>query len=254
MAKKKKHRNPIAPPIHSAPDKLHQPTYAQQPTAAVPASAPTRSESPPPRLRDTVKQRQAARKRRSRQRTYLIIGSAVVLIVALIVGRNFLSGRSIREFNTLANANGCADLNVTSGSGEQDHLQPGEQTTYEESPPTHGKHAASTLPAGAYDEELPKDATEDINIFKAVHSLEHGAIIIWHDRLSEDALDRLEARYGAQPKVLVVPYKALEGKSKVAMSAWGRSVTCTKVSNNVIDEFIDRFRSARTAPEPNSTI
>jgi hypothetical protein len=52
-----------------------------------------------------------------------------------------------------------------------------------------------------------------------------------------------------------VPYPELPGKTNhVAMTAWGRLVTCEKMSTKVIDAFIDRFREARTAPEPKNAI
>jgi hypothetical protein len=265
MAKKKrKHRTPIAPPVHSAPGTAHAParpaTSPARPATTASPSAPASPDVPavpvaPSRpRRETPGSRQAAKRRKSRRRTYLILATIVALIVVAIVGQRMISSRAINAFNTLAKSAGCGSIQKTSSSGEQDHLGEGEKTTYEESPPTHGKHAGSALGAGVYEEPLSDDPLEDNTIYKAVHSLEHGAIVVWYDGLEDDDVDELSRKYGGEEKVIVTPFPQLRGDDHVAMTAWGRSVKCKEMSTDVIDSFIDVFRGARTAPEPNSAI
>ena len=262
MAKKKrKHRTPIAPPVHSAPGTAHAPARPAS-TASPPAPASPDAPPVPPAVpvapsrprRETPGSRQAAKRRKSRRRTYLIFGTIVALIVVAIVGQRMISSRAINAFNTLAKSAGCGSIETTSSSGEQDHLGEGERTTYEPLPPTHGKHSASPLRAGVFEEPLSDDPLEDNTIYKAVHSLEHGAVVVWYDRLSDDDVDELARKYGREEKVIVTPFPQLRGDDHVALTAWGKSVKCEEMSTEVIDGFIDIFRGARTAPEPNSQI
>ncbi len=204
--------------------------------------------------RQTQSSRAAARKRRSRRRTYVFVGGVVLLLIAAIVVPRILSSRADRAFDKLARPAGCGDIQNTGDSGAGQHLGEGERTTYDSLPPSHGEHSPTTLPAGVY-EALSDEPTEDATIYKAVHSLEHGAVIVWHKGLDEDELDDLTGAYETEEKVLVVDYPDLPGRgNKIGLTAWGRSVSCEEVSTDVIDAFIDRFRGARTAPEPNNPI
>lgn len=266
MAKKKRKRSrrPIAPPVHSAPGAT---THGSTGPGAV-ESPPARPFTPDPpatgaepvarsevsRRAPTGARRFPWRKHKTRRRNYTIAFAVVAAIVGLALIPFFLGRRSTSQFNKLAAAAGCSGIRETSGSGASQHLAEREKTTYDTVPPSHGKHATTTLAAGVYEHRLSDNPEEQLNIYKAVHSLEHGAVIVWYDGLSDDDKRELERTYRTEPKVLVVPYPLLEGKTKVAMSAWGRIVECEKLSTEVIDGFIDRFREARSAPEPRNGI
>lgn len=266
MAKKKKgkrHRQPVAPPIHSAPSTYvprvpgdappARPSGVEPPTgaAAAPEAGASRPVEAPRRVRQTPAQRRQVQRRQARRRNWLIAGTLIVLLVGGLIVQRVFSSRANREFNQLARAAGCGEVRETSTSGAQEHLQPGETATYDTSPPTHGEHSASTLRAGTYDEPLSEDPGEDNNIYRAVHSLEHGAVIIWHDGLKDEDLDELDSQYRGEEKVLLVSYPKLKGDTNVALTAWGRIAECEEASPAFIDAFIDRYRSARSAPEAN---
>jgi hypothetical protein len=191
----------------------------------------------------------AARRRRSRRRNYLILGSVITLIIGAFIVQRVMTGSAINELNKAAKAAGGTELEVTADSGSGEHLADGETTKYEESPPTHGPHSPTTVKAGVYDAPFSEDGAGTNTIFQAVHSLEHGAVIIWHDGLSDDDQRELERTYRDQEKVIVVPYPDLEGDDHVVATAWGREIRMEKVSTTAIDRFIDLFREARSAPE-----
>jgi hypothetical protein len=268
VAKKKRakrHRQPVAPPVHSAPAGVHHtgPAQASQAPPARPMGAePPGAESGSPagrvetprRPRQTPAQRKSLAKRKSRRRSYVIAAVVVALIVGLIAVQRMNSGRANASFNRLASAAGCSGVKSTGGSGSGEHLHQGEKTTYDTSPPTHGEHALSPLPKGAYDKRFSDDPNEDVNIYRAVHSLEHGAIIIWYDKLKDAQLDDLKKHYRDERKVLIAPYPQLKGDTHVAVTAWGRLSECERASTRYIDAFVKRFREARSAPEPNALI
>lgn len=261
MAKKKRKRNrrPIAPPVHSAPGTPHGP--AGHTPADPPPSRPYTPEPPaagehappaPPRPRDPARRRPQQRRKKRRLRPYVIAGLIVLAIVGAIVGRQILGNRSLAQFNDLARAAGCSELRVTSDSGAGQHLGEGQTTTYDTSPPTHGAHSLSSLSAGIYDEPFSRDPDDDTSIYRAVHSLEHGYIILWHDGLETEELREIEREHNDERKIIVVPYPELRGETKLVMTAWGRMVGCEGPAPRVIDQFIERFREARSAPEPRA--
>jgi hypothetical protein len=164
-----------------------------------------------------------------------------------------LSSRSANAFNKLAMANGCSEVRVIEDPGGRRHLATGERATYESSPPTGGAHdGTGVVPRGIYDKPFGTDPEKQPSIYRAVHSLEHGYVIVWHKGLTREQERELERKYRDERKVIVVPYPKLRGDTKVALTAWSRIVTCERPSTRVIDAFVDRFREARTAPEPRN--
>jgi uncharacterized protein DUF3105 len=178
-----------------------------------------------------------------------VAGVALALVAAFVI-RDVIGNRSEAQFERLARASGCTEVKETGQSGSQQHLSVGETTRYDTSPPTHGAHDPSALRAGTYSEPFSDDPRDDTTIYKAVHSLEHGYIIVWYDGLSKDQVRALERRYRNERKVILAPYPKLKGDEKVALTAWGRLMECERPSDDVIDGFVGRFREARSAPEP----
>lgn len=266
MAKKKRkrHRRPVAPPVHSAPDVAHGPSGPPhtdpgptRPEAPAPPAAGGEPSAaapvPPARTRPAGRRKPAARRRKGgRRKTYLILAGIVVLIAGAIFARQWFNSRRTADFNELARAAGCGELQVTDTGGAQQHLAEGQTTNYEDSPPTHGPHATSALPAGVYDDPFTNVLGDRPTIYQAVHSLEHAYVILWYEDLTTEEQRALERRYEDERKVIVVPYPQLEDDTKMALTAWGRSVKCEEPSARVADAFIDLFRGARSAPEPNA--
>lgn len=202
-----------------------------------------------PRRRQTPAQRRTQQRRKQRRRNYIITGVVAVLLIGGLVAQRVSSSRSSAAFAELADDAGCSDVESTGTSGGGEHLQAGERTTYDSSPPTHGKHAASPLAQGVYDTAFSEDPTENNNIYRAVHSLEHGAVIIWHDKLKDSQLSDLERDFRAEKKVLIAPYPQLKGNDHIALTAWGKLATCERPSKAYIDAFIERYRESKDAPE-----
>jgi hypothetical protein len=263
MAKKKrKHRRPVAPPVHSAPETLHAP--AGPPSSEPSPARPITPEPPPaasepwthattgrPTTRAPARRKQARRK--SKARPYVITGLIVLALVGAFVARQVFTSRQVNQFNKLAEANGCSEVRVIEDDGGRRHLAAGERTTYDSSPPTSGAHdGTGVVPRGIYDKPFGTNPEKQPSMYRAVHSLEHGYIIVWHDGLTREQERALERKYRDERKVIIVAYPQLPGRTKVALTAWGRIVTCGRPSTRVIDAFIDRFREARTAPEPRN--
>lgn len=257
--KRKRHRQPVAPPVHSAPGATHAPSAPRPPMPVRPAGAeppqafagdPVHDVDVAPRRAERPRRPQASRRRRkSRRPMYVIVGIALAIVAAIVV-QQVLSRQQASAFDRIASAAGCGRLEVTSDSGAGEHLTQSERTTYDGSPPTHGPHAGyGRVTAGIYDKPFSDEPSAPDNIYLAVHSLEHGYVIVWHNGLSDDERSALEREYRGDKKVIVVPNPELERGTKLALTAWARRLECSKASTSVVDAFVERFREARSAPE-----
>jgi hypothetical protein len=90
-----------------------------------------------------------------------------------------------------------------------------EPPAYSSVPATSGTHAPAAAPCGIYPEQIPE-------IF-AVHSLEHGAVIVYYrpDQVDETILAEVEELARTMSThIIVMPYA--EMPTPVALVAWGR--------------------------------
>jgi hypothetical protein len=109
---------------------------------------------------------------------------------------------------------------------------------YNSNPPTSGPHAATPASCGIYRQEVP-DAL-------AVHSLEHGAVIVQYDpATSASTRSEIESfARDAGSHIIVAPRESLDGE--IAATAWTKKLTLDE-SLEGLDAFY--FRYARNGPE-----
>jgi hypothetical protein len=229
-------------------------------------------------------QRRAASKRRAR--TVGIAVGAVVIAAVVFAATALPSGGDVPEPDELlgraaaaASAARCDEVATTPEYDPPDqdraHLTEGAATplsTYATTPPASGPHAGSTLPDGVYDSLSVED------LYRSIHSLEHGATVIWYDpgapagriaRLIEFYDRRLQDAAVGQDRVIVAPYDfagdaagILPDGTEMAMVAWHRLRTCASVDLAVAFDFTSQYSFPTTAareyagdaPEPGSPI
>ena len=131
----------------------------------------------------------------------------------------------------------------------QMHVSVGTPITYNTDPPTSGSHYPSAQPGGFYDTEIAAGYL--------VHSLEHGAVVIYYHApaLTTAQLDTLQSRAAAHPgtfsQVVVVPRN--DPVYPVILTAWTHSLRLPSYAQDRIDDFIGRFlghgpENAESAP------
>ncbi|GAC1503452.1 MAG: DUF3105 domain-containing protein [Pseudarthrobacter sp.] len=115
--------------------------------------------------------------------------------------------------------------------------------TYAQTPPAGGDHSAVPLNCAVYSEPVPNE--------NAVHSLEHGAVWVTYDpqAVSGAQLDTLRKEIPSTYTILS-PYSGLG--APVVASAWGVQLKATGVDDPRVKDFITKYRSAKTAPEPGA--
>ncbi len=239
-----------------------------------PTKAERREEA---RLKREEIQRRMARRRRSRS---IGLGLVVVAVVVVVVAVFFTSGGNSGSSGGIASAAdllkqapaatqsaGCDSVQTTPNYANApgadpsiDHAHIGQSdaptapqlSTYATIPPASGPHNPVPLPAGIYDS--PPD------VYRTIHSMEHGAVIIWYaPGTTGKALDDLVAFYGQPPsdanigqaKIIIAPYDfpdqgaagQLPTGVQMAVVAWHRLETCSTVSLAVAFDFSSQFEA-----------
>lgn len=145
------------------------------------------------------------------------------------------------------NAADCTDVEEIGGLSRE-HVE--RTVDYETSPPVGGAHSGSTARAGIYQEPFAENPQGGgTTIYQAVHSLEHGYVIVWYDpQLDGEALRDLEQTVRGKAETILAPYRDLEEGDAMALTAWGRLQRCGETDPEVVDGFVDTFRN-ETAPE-----
>lgn len=237
---------------------------------------------------EAKRERERIRRAASRRRRLERLGVATMVVLA-IAGVAFLISRpkvgggtaTATERRLLAEAGhaskvvGCEGVrNVGSydpASEDQSHIgadvaSPPPLSSYASVPPASGPHDQSPLPAGIYSSAPP--------VYRVIHSLEHGAAVVWYDPAASGAeLERIRSFFG-QPAdrdhVIVAPYDyptegavgSLPAGTQMALVAWHNVQTCERVSLPVAFDFVAHYRSPPApgqpykgeAPEPGAPV
>jgi hypothetical protein len=212
-------------------------------------------------------QRRLASKRRAR--TMGIVVGAIVVAGVVVVATLLPSGNGLpspqqllQQAATAADGAGCGDATTTAPfqPADQDRTHIGAAgpplSSYATTPPASGPHHGATLSAGVYD-SLAID-----ELYRSIHSLEHGASVIWYDpaapanevaRLLEFYDRRLQDAEVGQDRVIVAPYDfpgaggILPEGTQMALVAWHRLRTCTSVDLAVAFDFSSQYSFPTTA-------
>jgi Protein of unknown function (DUF3105) len=245
MAKKRKPRRPTG-------DRASVPSRDVRGTGG---ANPQRRE----RKEEARQAREAARKRARRAASLRRAATfAVIAVVGLLIIQLFqraANPRPIpREAVQAAQAAGCSIVETPEqGQVDRSHLDPGASYTYTQHPATSGPHDPSPLgiPPRVYPAPIPET--------KAVHNLEHGAVIIYYrssgdGALSQTKVDRMTTIANAAHNAILAPYDAMPDGTALAFAAWNKLQTCpANVSGpqatTIAKGFLYAFLCTGNAPE-----
>lgn len=167
--------------------------------------------------------RARARQRRETLVRWLIVAGLVAVGVWFFfirtLGPDEFNGHPVEEFSL---------------AGVQQHLAPGETTTYPTKPPVSGEHAGQPAGCGTYAEQIADEVQ--------VHTLEHGAVgVQYAPDLDPEQIERIEAIVSDyDTHTFSAPYEGME--SPIAVTSWGRMMRLDEVDEEAIRAYIDEFR------------
>ena len=171
-----------------------------------------------------VRQQQLAQEKRKRR---------LLIIVPIVIGIVALGAFSLYRLRPVE---GTTEF----GAQERGHDA---GTTFASTglPPVGGAHDPRWQNCGIY--------TEPVDTGPAVHSMEHGAVwITYRPDLPAEDVAVLQNMVRGTSYLLLSPYPDL--KSDIVVSAWGVQLEPDSVSDERIDEFVDRYRGG--GPEPGA--
>ena len=203
-------------------------------------------------------QRKMARARRNRRILLVLTTLVVAAVVAFTVTRPSTAianpGDLLAQAEDASRSAGCGQVRDagTYQPEVQDRAHVGVGATmpplsrYATVPPASGPHNPSPLGAGVYSTPPQVD--------RAIHSLEHGAAIVWYSPdVSGEELDRLTAFYDqnaeAGSRVIVAPYDypdqgaagQLPAGTQMALVAWHHIEDCASVNLAAAFDFTARY-------------
>jgi hypothetical protein len=160
--------------------------------------------------------------RKRRTRTGLAVLVAVVVVGAI--------GFVIVDKATLDELPGVSKQ-AYEGRG---HSAPGQAVAYATATPTSGLHAASSPRCGVYSQQMPAEF--------AVHSLEHGAVVIWYQpSLATDEISGLRAVVNRfDDRVVLSPNADLT--QPVVATSWNR-LKAYNGADPELEQFIETYRN-----------
>ncbi len=102
---------------------------------------------------------------------------------------------------------------------------------YKSNPPTSGPHWVDVAGPGV--------KTEPVADELVLHSMEHGAVVVWYrEDLEQSEVDKIkEAFYSSSGKKIMLPRKDLD--APVALTSWGYLLKLETIDAEKIKEFIE---------------
>ncbi len=266
MAKKKKRKRPYTPPDQAGGE-------AETPEASEPSVPPRGGAAPERRERKEEVRRAKERELKRWQRRQVARKALIFLVVggAIAGGVVFFTRRQAEkksEFSGLiaqaaaaAKSASCSQVedvgayipDATDPPEIAQHTDPDSAhveamsplTNYPSRPPASGPHAGFTFPAGVEDTAPDLGAT--------VHSLEHGAAIIWYEPGAQKSpefqkiADFVKAN---SDHTIMAPYDypdegdagKLTNGAQMSLVAWHNVQTCKELSLPVVAKFLSEYR------------
>ena len=126
---------------------------------------------------------------------------------------------------------------------EQKHLPAGQPVSYPSTPPYGGAHWGQPLRCGIYDQEQRFEPM--------VHTMEHGAVILYYQPLVLAADNVAEIRVVVSrllqdgARMILTPSSQLS--DPLVLSSWGRLLRMQALDEAVVEGFVDAFEG--DAPE-----
>jgi hypothetical protein len=199
---------------------------------------------PPPRRVQAPKTRSASSGvspsdlgNRQRVILYGVAASGIVALIAVIILLAVGGGSSGSSDAAAAIKKAGCEFRTYPALPRTPHyvtLNPSPPPSWNSVPPTSGRHYYQPLIFGIYTEPVPE--------IRAVHNLEHGAVILQYgNKVSAADIAKITAWYRKDANaVLVAPLPKLGAKT--ALTAWTRWAECTGFNEKAANTFRSAFR------------
>jgi Protein of unknown function (DUF3105) len=216
--------------------------------------------------------------RKERQRSLLILGSCILVVVALLgtavyvyaqdlAEKKEAEGTPLADLGTNESAADCDPVKSVDATGSGEHLNPPQRIPYPQSPPAFGPHWGNFLQGSEIRNFYsPTDRPE---VERLVHSLEHGHTILWYDDTVKSGsqaykdVKAISEKFSADDYFMAAPWEKADGDpfpsgKHVALTHWtgpeeqkGVTQYCGAPSGEAVEKFTDKYQPGN-APEPGA--
>lgn len=171
-----------------------------------------------------------------------VLGLVLVIALGLVLYLTVFSGSGDGGVSTdIPNRGDEAVISQvqTEPASSTQHVAAGTEIDYDRTPPTGGTHYGSTVSAGFYDEPQSYGSL--------VHTLEHGAIVVYYDpaQLSPEAEEHLramaEAHTGTWRSVVAVPNPEDDPEAAYVLTAWEKRLTMDEYDPETVRQFTGEY-------------
>ncbi|MFC6863235.1 DUF3105 domain-containing protein [Halomicroarcula sp. GCM10025817] len=120
-----------------------------------------------------------------------------------------------------------------------EHVQRGTDVQYDQMPPLSGPHYSGTVGAGFYTEAQP--------LGDLVHTLEHGAVVVYYDpaALTNESRESLETyasiHTGTWRSVVVVPTPSEDPEADYVLTAWRHRLYMDAYDAETVHAFLSEY-------------
>lgn len=181
-------------------------------------------------------------KKSERRRKIWIYGTSAVAAITLVtaVAAVFIVNQQGKDAVSAAANKPISGVQTTDGLS-RDHLV--QEPSFPTLPPVGGNHSAELTNCGVY--------TQPVDTWRAVHSLEHGAVwVTYRSDLPQDQIATLAAAAAANPYELLSPYPDLP--APVIASAWGKQLQLDSADDPRLPAFLEAYLQGPQTPEPGA--
>ena len=182
----------------------------------------------------------------------VIVGVVVVLALGLAVyvtqlfggGGADPDGIEAAALNSTGDAQLLSNVSQFPSEGRQ-HVQPGSDITYNQTPPLSGTHYAEWSGGGFYAEEQAYG--------NLVHSLEHGAVVVYYDdgaleqsagddETAEESLrEFIQTHDGQWRHIIVVPNPESDPQAELDVTAWRHRLYMDSYDDRTMHAFLSEY-------------
>lgn len=228
--------------------------------------------------RALVEKMRADQQRKEKQRSMLILGACIVVVLGLLAAavipyvkdqnaKEQVRNTDVAKLGTPKAEAGCDEVTTKSAQGSGDHQAIGTAIEYPDAPPAFGAHWPNFLQGAEIRNFYTVDDRPELE--RMVHSLEHGHTFLWYDDTitpgteAYDDLQDIATKFSSNPDFNILPWKSTDGGAfpegkHVALTHWtgpedqqGVWQYCAAPSGEVIADFDAEYPKSNS-PEPRA--
>jgi hypothetical protein len=181
-------------------------------------------------------------KKDERRRKILLFGSGTVILAAAVATVGIVVLGSPGAKSDVGASTGAAIEGVKSSSGlSREHVL--STIAFPALPPVGGDHSVDLTNCGVY--------TQPVDTWRAVHSLEHGAVwVTYQADLPATQLEVLTSNAASNSYEILSPYPDLP--APIIATAWGKQLQVEDADDPRLAEFLAAYLQGPQTPEPGA--